>query len=139
MKEKNEILEKLSTIEKAINEMIALRQQIIELKESESRRQKGIEALRTSEKKYRTLVENIPLKLFIKDKNSVYVFCNEKYAADLKIKAEDISGKTDYEFFPRELAEKYVDDDKRIMAKGQLENIEEKFVPRRENIYCAYG
>jgi PAS domain S-box-containing protein len=64
----------------------------------------------------------------MKDKNSVYVFCNEKYAADLKIKADDIAGKTDYEFFPAELADKYVSDDKRIMATGQLENIEEKYV-----------
>lgn len=129
MKEEEETLEKLLTIEKAVNEMKVLQQRIVELKESETRRQKGLEALRASEKKYRTLVENIPQRLFMKDKNSVYVFCNEKYAADLKIKAEDIAGKTDYEFFPGELADKYVSDDKRIMAAGQLENIEERFVP----------
>lgn len=128
MKEEDETLEKLLTIERAVNEMKALQQRIVELKESETRRQKGIEALRASENKYRTLVENIPQKLFMKDKNSVYVFCNEKYAADLKIKAKDISGKTDYEFFPEELAEKYVSDDKRIIATGHLQNIEEKYV-----------
>lgn len=128
MNDHNETLEKLSTIERAIDEMLELRQQVLELRESENQRQKAIEALRGSEKKYRTLVENIPQKLFMKDKNSVYVFCSEKYAADLKIRPEEISGKTDYEFFPRELAEKYVSDDKRILATGQLENIEEKYV-----------
>jgi len=81
-----------------------------------------------SEKKFRTLVENIPLKMYMKDRGSVYVFCNEKYAADLKMQAEDIAGKTDYQLFPAELAEKYVSDDERIMATGQVENIEEEYV-----------
>lgn len=81
-----------------------------------------------SEKKFKTLVENIPLKMYMKDRGSVYVFCNEKYAADLKMKPEDIAGKTDYQLFPPELAEKYVSDDERILATGQAENIEEEYV-----------
>ncbi len=126
--EENKSLEKLSMIEKAVNEMLTLRGQIAELKESETDRQLGMKALQVREKKFRTLVENIPPKMYLKDGDSVYVFCNEKYAADLKIKAEDITGKTDYEFFPKQLAEKYVSDDKRIMATGQLEDIEEEYV-----------
>jgi hypothetical protein len=35
-------VEKLSKIEKAINEMLAMRQQVIELRESETQRQEGI-------------------------------------------------------------------------------------------------
>ena len=66
------------------------------------------EALRESEEKHRTLLENLPQKIFFKDKNSVYISCNENYARDLKIKAEEIAGKTDYDFYPKELAEKYV-------------------------------
>lgn len=127
MKKEDETIEKLLTIEKAINEMVPLRQRILELKESETQRQTAMEALCASEKKYRILVENFPQKLFLKDKNSVYIFCNQNYAADLKIKPEEIVGKTDDEFFPQELAEKYVSDDKRIMATGQLENIEDQY------------
>jgi len=128
MKEQDKTIEKLVTIEKAINEMLELRKQVIELKESETQRQLSVEALRASEKEYKVLVENIPQKLFIKDQNSVYVFCNAKYAEDLKIKPDEICGKTDYDFFPKELAEKYIADDKRIMETGKLENIEEKYV-----------
>jgi len=128
MKDQDKTIEKLLTIEKAVNEMVELRQQIIELKESETKRLIANEALQESEKKYRTLVENIPQKLFIKDKNSVYVSCNESYAKDLKIKPEEIAGKTDYDFFPKDLAEKYTGDDRRIMEEGRLENIEEKYV-----------
>ena len=118
-------LEQLLTIEKAVNAMIAVREQIAGLKV-------GMKALQASEEKLKTLVENMPQKMYLKDRDSVYVFGNGKYAADLKMKEEDIAGKTDYEFFPRELAEKYVSDDKRIMATGQLENIEEEYVREGE-------
>jgi PAS domain S-box-containing protein len=91
-------------------------------------RKRAEESLRESENKYRELIENLPQKIFIKDKNSVYVSCNENYARDLKIKPEEISGKTDYDFYPRELAEKYRDDDKRIMRLGNTEEIEERYI-----------
>ena len=121
-------MEKLQTIEKAINEMADLRQHIIELKELETQTQTAMEALQASEKKYRTLADNIPQKLFMKDRNSVYFFCNESFAKDLKIRPDEISGKVDYDFFPEELARKYLSDDKRIMETGKLEHIEERYV-----------
>ena len=91
-------------------------------------RKKAEEALRESENKYRTLLENLPQKIFLKDRNSVYISCNENYAGDFKIKSEGIVGKTDYDFYPKELAEKYRADDKRIMESGGTEDIEEKHI-----------
>jgi len=86
------------------------------------------EALWRSEKKYRTLLENLPQKIFYKDANSVYVSCNENYARDLKVKPEEITGKTDDAFFPKEFAEKCVTDDKRIIKSGKTEEIQEKYI-----------
>ncbi len=93
-----------------------------------SERKKAENALQTSEKKYRTLLENLPQKIFLKDKDSVYISCNENYARDLKIKAKDIAGKTDYDFFPEELAHKYMADDKRVIKSGKTEDINEKYI-----------
>jgi len=93
-----------------------------------TKRKKSEEALKVSENKYRTVLENLPQKVYLKDKNSVYISCNENYAADLKIKAAEITGKTDYDFFPKELAEKYRADDKRIMKSGKTEDINEKYI-----------
>jgi PAS domain S-box-containing protein len=84
--------------------------------------------LRASEHKYRTLIENLPQKIFTKDRNSVYVSCNENYARDLGITPEEFAGKTDYDFFPRGLAEKYRADDLRIMDTGEKETIEEQYM-----------
>lgn len=91
-------------------------------------RKKTEDALRAGEAKYRLLTENLPQKIFLKDRNSVYLSCNDNYARDLKIKAEEIKGKTDYDFFPKDLAEKYRADDKRIMEQGKVEDIDEKYM-----------
>ncbi|MGA2914946.1 MAG: PAS domain S-box protein [Sedimentisphaerales bacterium] len=87
-----------------------------------------IQKLRGDENIYRTLLDNLPQNIFLKDGNSVYLSCNENYARALKIKAEEIVGKTDYEFYPTELAEKYKADDKRIMESGKAEEVEEKYI-----------
>ncbi len=84
------------------------------------------EALCMSEKKYRLLLENLPQLIFYKDKNSVYISCNENVARFFHIKPEEITGKTDYDFFPRELAEKYRADDKSVIESEQILNTEEK-------------
>lgn len=85
-------------------------------------------AVRASEGKYRMLLENLPQRIFYKDKSLVYVSCNESYARDLYIRPDEIMGKTDYDFFPRALAEKYRADDTRIMESGKTEDIEEQYI-----------
>ena len=92
-------------------------------------------ALRKSENKYRTLVENLPQKIFLKDKNSVYSSCNENFARDLGIKPEEVRGKTDYDFFPEALAAKYRTDDNKIMESGNSAEIEEKYVHQGQEVF----
>jgi PAS domain S-box-containing protein len=128
MAKADETLEKLLTIEKAVNEMVTLRQGILELKESEAQRQKALEELQEVGNHYRILLENLPQRIFMKDKNSVYMLCNRAFAADLRIKPEEIAGKTDEDFYPKELAEKYRSSDQRIMAAGCSESREEVLV-----------
>ncbi len=93
------------------------------------------EALRASETKYRTLVENIPQKIFIKDKNSIYLSCNENYARDMGVQSGEFAGKTDYDFFPEQLADTYQADDRRIMESGKTEQIEERSLRNGEEVW----
>ncbi|MDP2929649.1 MAG: PAS domain-containing protein [Candidatus Omnitrophota bacterium] len=104
-----------------------------ELKESKERYRRAFESVRdkllqAKEEQYRALIENLPGKVFLKDRSSVYISCNESYAKDLKIKPEEIAGKTDHDFFPAYLAEKYREDDRRVMDSGRTENIEEEYM-----------
>ncbi len=93
------------------------------------------ETLRKSENKSRTLLENLPQKIFFKDLNSVYITCNENYARDLKIKSAEITGKTDYDFHPKRLADKYRADDKRIMESVTTEDIEEEYIQDGQKVF----
>ncbi|MFH0984103.1 MAG: ATP-binding protein [Candidatus Omnitrophota bacterium] len=85
------------------------------------------ELAQTKEVQFRTLLSILPAKVFLKNKHSVYLSCNENYANDLGIKTEDIAGKTDRDFFPEALAEKRMADDKRVMDSGKTESREEEY------------
>jgi PAS domain S-box-containing protein len=98
-------------------------------------RKKAEEVLQESESKYRTLLENLPQKIFLKDRASAYIACNEKYARDLKIKPREIAGRTDYDFYPKRLAEKYRADDKRLMDAGKTEDIEEEYIQGGKKVF----
>lgn len=88
-------------------------------------------ALVASEARLRTLMEGLPQKIFWKDTRSVYVACNTAYARDLKLAHPDeIAGRDDFAFYPKELAEKYRADDARIMASGRMEEIEEPWLAK---------
>jgi PAS domain S-box-containing protein len=98
-------------------------------------RKKAEEVLKESEEKYRTLLENLPQKIFLKDKNLVYISCNKNYANDLKIEPSKIVGKTDYAFYPKKLAEKYRGDDKKIMASGKIKDIKEEYIQDGQRVF----
>ncbi len=81
------------TKEQLIHELAELRRRVDELERVESN--------------YKNLLANIPQKVFYKCRDSVYVAVNPSYAKDFAVPPDYLVGKTDYDFFPRELAEKY--------------------------------
>lgn len=83
---------------------------------------------------YRTLLDNIPQRVFFKDMDSVYHSCNKPFAQDLGITPEEIVGKTDFDFLPSELAHKYLEDDRRIIETGKPEEIEKKYIKNGKEI-----
>ncbi len=88
-------------------------------------RRQAVDALRDNEAEYRSLLESLPINVIRKDRHGRLSFVNGLYCKTMKRSAEELIGKTDFDLFPRELAEKYTSDDTRIMSEGiVLEDIE---------------
>lgn len=85
------------------------------------------ELKQAKEQQQQALIEHIPDKVFIKNRNLVYIFCNKNYADTLNLMPKEIIGKTDFDLFPKGLAQKYRSDDKRIIETGKTNDIEEKY------------
>ena len=90
-------------------------------------RKRAEELLRQSEILNRSLVEHLPHRVFVKDRNCTYLFCNSNYALDLGIGPKQIVGEDDFAFFPPALAEGYRADDREVMAAGKTKDIEERY------------
>ncbi|MGE3806119.1 MAG: PAS domain-containing protein, partial [Gemmataceae bacterium] len=84
------------------------------------------EALRTSEAKYRSLIENLTQAIFLKDRELRIVAVNQPFCQSVGKSAQEILGKTDFELFPEYLAEKHRADDRRVLAEGARLEVEEQ-------------
>jgi PAS domain S-box-containing protein len=93
-------------------------------------------SLRDSEALYHSLVESLPQNIFRKDRAGRFTFANSRFCATLGRPLEEILGKTDFDFFPRELAEKYRRDDAEVMALGKIfDTVEEHVTPEGTKLY----
>lgn len=84
--------------------------------------------LSDSEERNRILLASLPQRAFFKDQQSIFVSVNEPFAQDLGLRPEDIVGKTDWDFYPTELAAKYRADDDRVIREQRPETLVEKNV-----------
>lgn len=99
-------------------------------------RKRAEEKLVASEVFYHSLVENLPQNIFRKDINERFTFANQRFCTMLGKSLEEIKGKTDFDFFPPDLAAKYQKDDRTVMRSGEtFETIEENQAPSGEKIY----
>ncbi|MBN1759352.1 MAG: PAS domain S-box protein [Chitinispirillaceae bacterium] len=73
--------------------------------------------------RYKTLVDNLPQSIFWKDTGSHYISVNKTYAQLLRHRTADMIGMTDHDLFPLPLADKFRDDDRRIMESGEAEEL----------------
>jgi PAS domain S-box-containing protein len=101
-----------------------------------TQRKKAEQDLIKSEAFYHSLVENLPQNILRKDLDERFTFANNRFCAMLGRPLEEIIGKTDFDFFPPELAEKYQRDDRYVIRTGQtFETVEENHAPTGEKLY----
>jgi PAS domain S-box-containing protein len=103
---------------------------------SETQHDAAVQALRDSEALYHSLVEGLPLNIFRKDREGRFTFCNKRFCETIRRPLSGIIGRTDWDFFPAELAEKYRRDDELVTSTGQIfETVEEHQKETGELIY----
>ncbi len=81
-------------------------------------RRRAEDALRLSEARLHTLVENIPDLIWLKTPDGVYLSCNSIFERFFGAKESEIVGKTDYDFLDTNLAEFFRGHDRRAMEAG---------------------
>jgi PAS domain S-box-containing protein len=80
----------------------------------------------SAEALYQTLIESLPLSVFQKDRDFRLFFGNGRFCTALGLTLDELQGLTDYDLFPKELADKYRRDDLRVLETGAtFEDIEE--------------
>jgi PAS domain S-box-containing protein len=67
----------------------------------------------------RTLIETMPDIVLLKDVNGVYMFCNNEYEKFYGKTEKELLGKTDYDFVPAEIADKFRADEKEVLKGGK--------------------
>ena len=82
--------------------------------------------LRKSDVNMRAILDNSPYIAWLKDVEGRYIKVNEAYISYARLKnAQQVIGKTDFDFWPKELAEKYRAVDVEVMASRQQKRVEE--------------
>ena len=75
---------------------------------------------------HRSLLESLPQNILRKDLQGRFTFANQNFCRALGKSLDQVIGKTDFDFFPAKLAEKYQSDDRRVVRSGQpMETVEE--------------
>lgn len=65
------------------------------------------------------LLDNVPDAIYFKDVENRIIKVNKFYAQGMGLKYDDIIGKTDFDFFPHEHAQRMFDDDKSVLDTGK--------------------
>ncbi len=89
------------------------------LLESQEQLSQEVNRSRKSEQVIKTLINNLPQKVVLKDRNSIITCCNETYAQGLNRTVDEIIGKSERELYPQEVADGYLKSDREVMDQGK--------------------
>ena len=83
---------------------------------------------------YRTLIDIMPDRIYAKDRQSRFILANRAVARLMGKKGpEELIGKTDFDFYPSEMAAEYLAVERKIFETGEPQIALEQFVPNLPN------
>jgi PAS domain S-box-containing protein len=92
---------------------------LCELEDEIGERKHAEGALRTSEGLTRTLLEHVPHRIVVKDRQSNILFCNEGYARQFNLQPAQVIGKNVSAFYPSREADAYNAEDADVMTRAK--------------------
>lgn len=117
-------------------ELRELRHRLADLERERTESARTKVALQDALSRQTAILDNIPDMAWLKDKESRFLAVNESFALACGISKEELIGKTDFDFWPRELAERFRDDDVQVMQTGRRKVVEESTVhTRKEKVW----
>jgi len=92
-------------------------------------------AQETDRNMLRALIDNVPDFMYVKDLEGRFLVANAHVARVAGVKtAEELLGRTDFDFYPREMAAAFYEDEQDVIRSGQpLFNREERVIDRAGN------
>lgn len=89
-------------------------------------------ALREAATRMRAVLDGIPDIAWLKDERGHILLANQRFVELAgRARPQDVVGRTDLDFWPRGLADRYRTDDDHVMRTGEVLRIEEPFVDAR--------
>jgi PAS domain S-box-containing protein len=78
------------------------------------------EALESERNLLRNLIDNLPDRIYAKDRESRFVICNDAMVRRMgKTSMTEIMGKSDFDLLPLEMAQRFYDDEQAIIQSGK--------------------
>ncbi|MBM3845835.1 MAG: PAS domain S-box protein, partial [Verrucomicrobia bacterium] len=120
------VLETLRIAARQVMTQLELRRHLVQLSRIFEEQRRAEDALRTTEAFFQALVESLPQRIIRKDKDGRFTFASRNFCSELGRSLDEICGRTDFDFFPEELARKYQHDDQQVMATRQILDVVEE-------------
>jgi len=96
-----------------------LLERVLELEKAESEHKLAEEALESEHTLLRNLIDNVPDRIYAKDSEGRFIICNEALSRRMGMASPtEIVGKSDFDFLPREIAQRFRTDEQTIIQSG---------------------
>jgi len=87
-------------------------------------------ALRESEERFNAFMDNSPAIAWMKDEQGRHVYLNRAIERQFGLRPEECRGKTDFDLWPREIAEQFHRNDQEVLRTGRTIDVVEETVAR---------
>lgn len=82
------------------------------------------------------IFDHYPAAIYVKDTQGRYTFINREFELVVNVKRENITGKTDDEFLPKEIADVLRKNDIEVISSGEHMELDDMFTLGNEIHYC---